>query len=98
VTDVHRTGRPDPDELVEAALAWVRANRVDGGLGPGEPTADTDLLSTGLLDSLSFIGLLAFLEERSGRTVDLGEMAPETFCTLAGLCGAFAAVAGGAAR
>ncbi len=43
---------------------------------------DDTLLSTGMLDSMSLLRLVAFLEERFGVTVGDGELIPANFETL----------------
>ena len=48
-------------------------------------TVDTDLLESGLLDSLLLVDLIFFIEERYGLRVDAEFVAPATFRTLAGL-------------
>jgi acyl carrier protein len=78
------------NDLIAIATEWVRANRMPDADPSLEVTPSTDLLSSGLLDSLAFVDLVAFLEERTGRTIDLAELDPAVFSNLAGLCGAFA--------
>jgi acyl carrier protein len=91
------TSRHRASSLVNAALAWVREHRVDGEAQgasrttPSDMTEDTDLLTSGILDSLGFLELFTFLQRQSGRTVDLSDIDPDVFSTLSGLCGAFSA-------
>ncbi len=47
------------------------------------PAADTDLLETGLLDSLSFVSLLLVLEQEFGRRVDVHDLEIDRFRTIA---------------
>jgi acyl carrier protein len=59
-------------------------------LGIAVPSTDTDLLGTGLLDSLSFVELLAGLEQRFGVQVDLATLEIDDLRTLEKI-GAFVA-------
>ena len=43
------------------------------------PSADTDLLETGALDSLAFVDLLLYMEQEFGITVSLEEVELDTF-------------------
>ncbi len=45
-------------------------------------TADTVLLSSGLVDSLSLVDLALFIEERFGARIHDTELNPDTFDTL----------------
>ncbi len=56
------------DELIMQRIA-KRLQRL--GMQDREVTADLDLVRSGLLDSLSFVDLIADLEQASGRQVDL---------------------------
>ncbi len=73
-------------ELVGLVLGWIAENSRDptesnNGIGKG-----TDLLSTGILDSLDFVNLLVFIEEEVGCKIDLADIEPEDFSTVEGLC------------
>lgn len=46
------------------------------------PSAETDLLDTGLLNSVSFVELVMLLEERFGVTVPLDELELDQFRTI----------------
>lgn len=86
---------PAEQDLVEQALEWVRAHRVDGvdhhdrGTTHTPVTAATDLLELGVLDSLGFVQLIAFLSERSGRTRDLVDLEVDDLATVTSLCRVF---------
>jgi acyl carrier protein len=70
----------DPRDEVRRFLAREfpdRAAEVEG-LSDGDP-----LFERGLVDSLSFLGLVQHLEERFGITVPPGDFAPERFRSLA---------------
>lgn len=47
---------------------------------------DSPLLEYGILDSLSLLRLVLFLEEEFGITVDAGDMVPENFETIEAIC------------
>ncbi len=61
------------------------------------PTADTDLLESGALDSMTFVELLAQLEQEFGVPVDIAELELDDLRTIARI-GAFVASALGAVR
>ena len=47
---------------------------------------DTSLLETGVLDSLSLLRLVVFLEERFGITMGDADLLPENFASLNAIC------------
>ena len=47
------------------------------------PSSDTDLIATGLLDSIGMVELLVSLEQRYGITVNMRELAIEHFQSVA---------------
>jgi methoxymalonate biosynthesis acyl carrier protein len=49
------------------------------------PDSATDLLATGLLDSLAFVSLLFAIEERFGVVVDVNELSLDDFRTLSSI-------------
>jgi acyl carrier protein len=77
--------RPTQDELVELAADWVRRHGDNGAMNLAL-AADTELLESGLVDSLDLVALVAYLEELTGCEMDLLELDPEDFATLGGLC------------
>lgn len=52
-----------------------------------EITADTDLVATGALDSMGFVGLIAKFEELAGTEVDFEEIDPEELTSVRSLIG-----------
>lgn len=50
------------------------ATILESQLGIAVPSFDTDLLGNGLLDSLSFVELLAGLEQRFGVRIDIATL------------------------
>jgi acyl carrier protein len=73
-------------ELEEAALAWVREHRTDDARS-APVLADTDLVATGVLDSVAFLDLIGHVERLAGTTIDLLRVDPRQFTTVRGLCG-----------
>ena len=65
-------------ETVDTVLDWVRTNCLKDKPGFALD-AETSFLSTNLLDSLSFLHLVTFLEERYGIKIDEEDMSPENF-------------------
>ena len=49
-------------------------------------TNETSLLDTGILDSLSLLRLVVFLEERFGITMGDADLLPENFASLNAIC------------
>lgn len=50
--------------------------------GSGEITADASLLEQGVIDSVTMVDLITFLESRYGIHIDDEEMTPENFDSL----------------
>ena len=50
------------------------------------PANDTSLLETGILDSLSPLGMMVFLEEQSGITVGEGDLLSQNFPGVNTIC------------
>lgn len=50
------------------------ARLMESQLGISVPSSDADLLGTGLLDSLSFVELLASLETKYGVKIDIASL------------------------
>jgi acyl carrier protein len=48
---------------------------------------DTALIETGIIDSLSMLKLVLFIEERFGITVPPEDVVPSNFETVRGICG-----------
>jgi acyl carrier protein len=49
-------------------------------------TDETDLIASGVLDSMGFVELMLYLETIIGEQVDLNEADPRDFTTIKGLC------------
>ena len=73
-------------ELVELVVGWVRQNGLKSDLAEPEISADTDLMSSGLLDSFGFVELIMYIETNGGCKVDLTDAEPDEFSVVKGLC------------
>jgi acyl carrier protein len=73
-------------ELRTLVTTWVRHHSRAPEAGTTAIGADTDLLATGLLDSLGFVELLAHVEQTTGRAIDLSDADPSEFTTVQGFC------------
>lgn len=74
------------DQLMDIVLGWVRENNRNPDATNGQIDLNTDLLTVGALDSLSFIDLIGFIESKTGRRIELADIDPEEFTTVKGLC------------
>ena len=64
----------------------MRENNRNPEAPNGRIDLNTDLLTVGVLDSLSFIDLIGFIESKTGRRIELADIEPEEFTTVKGLC------------
>jgi acyl carrier protein len=55
------------------------------GKTAGDLSGDTDLVQTGVVDSIAFIDLIVALERKTGVEMDLFDTDPSEFVTLDGL-------------
>lgn len=62
----------------DALLAWIRANLLEES-EKDRVTKDTDLIETGILDSLKIAELVFFLETELDLVIDTAEVEPENF-------------------
>lgn len=63
---------PMDEPTLRTAVRELLASRMQVlGLDASDLRDDLDLVRSGLLDSLAFVDLLAALEQRTGRTIDL---------------------------
>ena len=74
-------------EIVNLAVRWVKQNMQTSGHRHVELTGDTDLMESGLLDSVGFVELIVFIESQTGCSIDLTDVDPSEFTTVNGLCG-----------
>lgn len=77
---------PSKEELIGLAAEWIREHSPNARAGGAELSPDTQLLATGLIDSLGLVDLLAFLEKATGAEIDLLELDEDEIGTLEGLC------------
>jgi acyl carrier protein len=70
------------DKLVEEIRRMNNGSWVIGD----EIGRDTDLLATGVVDSLGLVELLNFMEVEYGYNIDLLDADPAQFSTIRGLC------------
>ena len=60
-------------------------NAQTNGNGQVELTGYTNLIESGLLDSISFVELIVFMEGQTGCNIDLSDVDPSDFTTAEGL-------------
>jgi acyl carrier protein len=73
-------------EVVDLVVHWVKKNMQTNGNRRVEVSADTDLMESGLLDSIGFVELIVFMESQIGCNIDLTDVDPSEFTTVNGLC------------
>ena len=71
-------------ELVQWILDYLEEEEKDLSADV-KITADTDLVATGALDSMGFVGLIARFEDLSGTEVDFEEIEPEELTSIRSL-------------
>jgi acyl carrier protein len=64
---------------------WVEANCRIAQPEKIELEEDTDLMATGILDSMGFIELLVHVESLTGSKIDLSDLDPKEFTSIKGL-------------
>ena len=75
-------------DLVEVVTRWVLQNSPDPRGGAGSITPETDVLASGLLDSLGLMNLVAYIESVARCRIDLQlDVDLTEFSTIRGLCG-----------
>lgn len=67
---------------VEATIERFILDELLLGSGPQSLDPDENLLENNILDSLSLMRIVIFLEEQFGTPVDDGELVPENFQTV----------------
>jgi acyl carrier protein len=74
-------------KLIDLVIEWVKQNqRGTASSGEIEISDDTDLLSSGLVDSFGFVELILYVESIDGCRVDLTDADPSEFTVIKGLC------------
>jgi acyl carrier protein len=71
------------DQFVELLANWFRANKQTSS--DLKITADTELLGSGLLDSFDFLDVIVYIENKTGRKIDLSVADPNDFSLVSGL-------------
>lgn len=66
------------NEVTDEIIEWVKENAAKDKRGM-EINAGTSFLANNILDSLGFLGLVSFIEERFGVKIDEDDMLPEHF-------------------
>jgi acyl carrier protein len=74
------------DELICVVIGWVKENTQADHLVGVDLTPETDLISTGVLNSSGFIDLLLFIEAQANCKIDLTDVEPDKFLIVRGLC------------
>ena len=74
------------EQLWDVVLNWVRENSHNPEATNGKLDKDTDLMEIGALDSIAFIDLIGFIEEKTRSRIELADIDPEEFMTVGGLC------------
>jgi acyl carrier protein len=72
-------------ELDDLIIKWVRKNAQTNGNGQVEFTRHTNLMESGLLDSIGFVELIVFMEGQTRCNIDLTDVDPSEFTTVEGL-------------
>lgn len=67
-------------ESVEVVIDWIKENCLKNNRDM-EVTAETSLLASNILDSIAFLSLVTFLEERFQVKIDEDDMMPDNFET-----------------
>jgi len=74
------------DRSMEDAIAAYIIQEIVAGKGPLKLEADTPLLASEILDSLSLLKLVLFLEKQYGIAIGGMELVPENFETIGAIC------------
>jgi acyl carrier protein len=78
--------RTQENALIASVLNWIREHKLPGNHHGAEITEDIDLITDGLLDSMGLVDLLLFVEEQTGRPIDLKIVEPKDICVVKNLC------------
>ncbi len=74
------------ETLVSLVTDWVLQNSLDPDTTLENLDVNENLLLTGRLDSIGFMGLLAFVDSELDRDVDVSTADPADFSSILGLC------------
>jgi len=74
------------DELLDRVRQWIRQNHQSTAADTLDLSDGTDLIASGLLDSMAFVELIVFVEALTNAKVDLSDIDPVEFTTVRGFC------------
>jgi acyl carrier protein len=66
------------EEYIQTVITWINENCFKDK-APMNITAETSLLTTNILDSLEFLSLVEYLQEKYGIDIDEDDLSPENF-------------------
>ena len=75
----------DEQEFAGHVKAWITQTQDLTYAMVPEITEETDLIATGVLDSMGFIELMLFIESLTEEKIDLSDADPAEFTTMRGL-------------
>jgi acyl carrier protein len=88
--------KPDMADIDEDALIAYLENAIPPGVTVERIERETDLIASGIIDSFGIVGVVDFIEERFGVTVDDADIDPENFRTVIAIVAYVAATRKGA--
>lgn len=74
------------DELLGQIRQWISQNHQSTAADTLDLSDGTDLIASGLLDSMAFIELIVFVETLTEAKIDLSDIDPAEFTTIRGFC------------
>lgn len=74
------------DELLDRIRQWIRQTHQSTAADTVDLSDGTDLIASGLLDSMAFIELIVFVETLTEAKIDLSDIDPAEFTTIRGFC------------
>ncbi len=80
---------PSPDDVQGFVVAQLRKR--NPSVRPEALAGQTNLITTGIIDSFGLLELVSEIEKRFGVQIDLGQHEFEVVSTLGGLCAAVVA-------
>ncbi len=72
--------------LVVSVLDWIKEHKLPRNCDEADITDEIDLITDGVLDSMGLVNLLLFVEEQTGRPIDLKTVEPKDVCVVKNLC------------
>ena len=72
--------------LVVSVLNWIKERKLPPNCDAADITEEIDLVTDGVLDSMGLVDLLLFVEEQTGRPIDLITLEPTDVCVVKNLC------------